>query len=125
MTIPAFDTHAFVKKLTAAGVPVQQAEVQANLQNQVLSELITNNLATKDDIARLEFSTKIDIRDLSISTKQDIARLENSTKEEINSVKYDVSKLEMEMKGDFKLLKWMLGFVLAFLVAIVFKLFHA
>lgn len=44
-TIP-FDTHAYVKKLTAAGLPEAQAEVQA----EAIAELVNDQLATKRDI---------------------------------------------------------------------------
>ena len=50
----AFDTHAFVKKLVAAGVPVAQAEVQA----EALSEIALANLATKDDLYLLRDDLK-------------------------------------------------------------------
>ena len=33
---PAFDTHAFVKRLTRAGMPEDQAEVLANGQSNLL-----------------------------------------------------------------------------------------
>lgn len=42
----AFDTHAYVKRLIAAGMPEAQAEVQA----EALSEIALANLATKDDV---------------------------------------------------------------------------
>jgi len=42
----AFNTHAYVKRLVAAGVPEAQAEVQA----EALSEIALANLATKDDL---------------------------------------------------------------------------
>jgi hypothetical protein len=45
-----FDTHAFVKRLTAAGVPEAQAEVQA----EALAEIALAQLATKDDLANME-----------------------------------------------------------------------
>ena len=46
----AFDTHAYVKRLVAAGVPEAQAEVQA----EALSEIALANLATKDDLRASE-----------------------------------------------------------------------
>jgi hypothetical protein len=49
MTIP-FDTHAFVKKLTPAGVSEAQAEVHA----EALGELVIERLATREDIAALK-----------------------------------------------------------------------
>lgn len=45
----AFDTHAFVKDLTASGMPTAQAEVLAR----TYATLLTDRLATKDDIALL------------------------------------------------------------------------
>ena len=41
-----FDTHAFVKKLTAACVPEPQAEVHA----EALVEVVFERLVTKDDL---------------------------------------------------------------------------
>ena len=43
MTTLTFDTHTYVKKLKAAGVSEEQAEVQA----EVLTELISDQLITK------------------------------------------------------------------------------
>ena len=53
-SLPAFDTHAYVKRLKAAGFNEEQAEAQADLQSQVLSSLVTEKLATKEDITHLE-----------------------------------------------------------------------
>lgn len=47
----AFNTHAYVKRLIAAGVPEAQAEVQA----EALSEIALVNLATKDDLIPILF----------------------------------------------------------------------
>ena len=44
------DTHAFVKRLTAAGMPVEQAEILAEEQ----ARLIDERLATKADLKVLE-----------------------------------------------------------------------
>lgn len=43
-----FDTHAFVKELTEAGMPEPQAEVLARTQ----ATLIDEKLATKQDLKR-------------------------------------------------------------------------
>ena len=45
-----FDTHAFVKKLTDAGMPEPQAEVLARTH----AKLIDEKLATKQDLKALE-----------------------------------------------------------------------
>lgn len=58
MSLPAFDTHAYVKRLQQAGFNEKQAEAQAELQSEVLSALITEKLATKSDIIRIESELK-------------------------------------------------------------------
>ena len=50
MATLAFDTHAFVKELTQAGMPEAQAEVLARSQ----ATLIDEKLATKQDLKALE-----------------------------------------------------------------------
>ena len=50
MSALAFDTHAFVKELTEAGMPEAQAEVLARSQ----ATLIDEKLATKRDLKELE-----------------------------------------------------------------------
>jgi hypothetical protein len=45
-----FDTLAFVKKLKSAGVPEEQAEIQA----EAIAEIIDEKLATKRDLHELE-----------------------------------------------------------------------
>ena len=57
-----FDTHAFVKELTAAGVPEAQAEVHAR----ALAEIALANVATKDDIDRLRLDLRADMKDLEM-----------------------------------------------------------
>jgi hypothetical protein len=49
MATAIFDTHAFVKRLTAAGMPVEQAEILADEHARRLGE----QLATKHDVALL------------------------------------------------------------------------
>jgi hypothetical protein len=106
MSLPAFDTHAYVKRLREAGVEEKQAEAQAELQAQVLSSLVTEKLATKDDILRLENATKEDISRLAQAAKDDIVRLENKTEQEF-----------IRINGKFNLLNWMVGFLLAGVVS--------
>ena len=56
----AFDTHAFVKELTEAGMPEAQAEVLANSQ----AKLIDEKLATKQDLKELEERLRRDMKEL-------------------------------------------------------------
>lgn len=87
MAQTAFDTLDFANKLKAAGlnskIAETQAELQAILQNNVnerlntqqttLNELTKHELATKDDIGRLE--TKIDLVENKLEAK--ITMIEN------------------------------------------------
>ena len=50
MTTLAFDTHKFVKQLTAAGMKTEQAEVLASRY----ASLLTDRIATKEDLKALE-----------------------------------------------------------------------
>ena len=50
MSTLAFDTHKFVKELTAAGMTTAQAEVLASSY----ATLLTDRIATKDDLRALE-----------------------------------------------------------------------
>ena len=54
MSTLVFDTHAFVKELTQAGMPEAQAEVLARSQ----ATLIDEKLATKQDLKELELRLK-------------------------------------------------------------------
>ena len=60
-----FDTHRFVKNLTACGFTERQAEVLAEEQ----VNLLESNLATKADIV----AVSADIEALRLATKADIA----------------------------------------------------
>ena len=55
MATLAFDTHAFVKELTQAGMPEAQAEVLARSRTTLLDE----KLATKQDLKELELRLTI------------------------------------------------------------------
>ena len=77
----AIDTLAYAKRLINAGMPEQQAEVQA----QILAEVIDSNLATKADIARV---------------KADIANVKAELELKIEQIKAD-------------LIKWIMGMLIA------------
>ena len=64
----AFDTHAFVKELTAAGMPEAQAEVLANNQ----AKLIDEKLATKQGLKELEDRLRRDMKELALRLKHDL-----------------------------------------------------
>ena len=67
----AFDTHKFVKDLTANGMPDKQAEVLADHY----ASLLNDRLATKEDLFGLRKELKGDINSLRSELKGDISDL--------------------------------------------------
>ena len=124
MGLPAFDTHAFVKRLKLVGFSDEQAEAQAELQSEILSDLMSEKLATKDDIKHLEASIRQEIATLSVETKQEIAALSAETKQEFIRQDEKSNKLDVKSNARFHQLYWMLSFLLAANMTILYKIFH-
>ena len=111
------DTLAYAKRLIQAGMPQQQAEVQA----QVLKEIIDNNLATKRDIAEV----KAEIEKVRAELKADIERVKADLekvkvelKADIARVKVDIERVRAELKADIAkvkadIIKWIMGMLIA------------
>jgi carbamoylphosphate synthase small subunit len=121
--LPAFDTHAYVKRLRAAGFNEAQAEAQAELQSEVLSSLVTEKLATKEDMMELKNSTKHDMLELRNEVKNDISELRHELKNDIAALKSETHHEIIRIMGKFNQLNWMIGFLLTGVVTILFKLF--
>ena len=60
MSAVAFDTHAFIKKLTAVGLSEPQAETITMLVQESRSTDLTN-LVTKPDLQAARAETKVDL----------------------------------------------------------------
>lgn len=60
MTAITFDTHAFVKKLTQAGMPEPQAEILAEEQTRLIEE----RLASKRDLLEMETRIRTELANL-------------------------------------------------------------
>lgn len=67
-----FDTLRYANKLKAVGVPEKQAEVQA----EVMVELIEDKLATKKDLEIIRSELKLDIETSKNELKQNMKVLE-------------------------------------------------
>ncbi len=72
MATLAFDTHAFVKELTQAGMPEAQAEVLARSQ----ATLIDEKLATKQGLKELEVLLRRAMKELEVRFTRDMKDLE-------------------------------------------------
>ncbi|MCS6785495.1 MAG: CCDC90 family protein [Thiobacillaceae bacterium] len=55
MSSIVFDTHAFVKRLTAAGMPLQQAEILAEEQARLIDERRVTRAYLDERIKALEY----------------------------------------------------------------------
>lgn len=65
-----FDTLAYVKKLKSAGVPEEQAEIQA----ETFAEILEERIATKQDLKELELSMKQELKLGLANTKAEIIK---------------------------------------------------
>ncbi len=95
----AFDTHKFVKHLTASGFTELQAEALANEH----VTLLNSNLATKANIA---------------AVKKEIEALRRETKANIALVQRDIEALRLATEAKIEsssasVLKWMIGAMIA------------
>ena len=89
MATLTFDTHAFVKELTQAGMPEEQAEVLARSQ----AMLIDEKLATKQDLKELEMRLVRDMKELEANLKRDMKELEMR-------LTRDMQEMELRLKHD-------------------------
>ncbi len=95
----AFDTHRFIKRLTACGFTELQAETLADEQ----VTLLNTNLATRTDIENIRADTET---------------LRQETKANIETLKANIETLRQETRAGieqakFDLMKWMFGGLIA------------
>ena len=99
----AFDTHAFVKRLTRAGMDEQQAEALVECQTQ----LINDSLATKQDMEEVKLDieeVKRDIQEVKLDIEE-VKRDIQKVKLDIEEVKKNIDTLRLETKKDIATLK--------------------
>lgn len=58
----AFDTHAFVKRLEAAGMSAAHAEALAD----AMGDIVLQSIATKTDLRELEINLRGELKDLEL-----------------------------------------------------------
>lgn len=93
MAAVTFDTLKFANKLKSAGVPDKQAEAEAEALSEAL-EVNLKELATKEYLSR-------ELRDLEQRIDTRFERID----------------------GELKLIRWMLGMLLAGIISLVLKAF--
>ena len=117
-----FDTHAFVKQLTEAGMPEPQAEVLARTH----AALIDERLATKEDLQALELRLSNQIKELDARLTNQIkeldARLTNQNKELDTRLNHQIREMESRLKYDLTVRLGSMFVVIAGLIIAVLKL---
>ena len=99
----SFDTHRFVKNLTAAGFTERQAETLAKEQ----IRLIEGNLATRVDVATVKSDLEIQIQQVKSDLEIQIQQVKSDLEIQIQQVKSDLEVQIQSVKSD--LMKWMVG----------------
>lgn len=89
-----FNTLKYAKILQEVGFTREQSEATVVM----LSEVMDEKLATKEDIFRLQVATREDFVRLEAATREDFVRLEAATRE-------DFVRLETATKEDIQLLR--------------------
>ena len=107
MQAPAltFDTHAFVKRLTRAGMPEDQAEVLANGQSDLYERLVTKEyfaFTLNHELEKLRAELKHDIEKVQANLEQVKAELKHELEQHKAELKHELETTKTELKRDIK-----------------------
>ncbi len=75
MTTLVFDTHAFVKRLTSAGMPLEQAEILAEEQAKLIDERLVTKAYLDERIRELEYRLTIRLGGMMVAAVGIVATL--------------------------------------------------
>lgn len=120
-----FDTLDYARKLQTAGVPVEQAELQAK----ALSEALAGAVASRNDLAGLESHldgkfANMDIRFANLESRIDakFANVDIRIAELESRFDTKFANLEAKIGGKIETLKWMFGVLVALNGAVFIQL---
>ena len=91
---PNFDTHAFVKRLTQAGMPEDQAEILSKEQADLYERLVTKEY--------FEFTLNHELEKLRAELKNDIDKVQANLEQVKAELKHDIETTRIELKRDIK-----------------------
>jgi hypothetical protein len=115
----AFDTLKFVEKLEDGGFSHAQAKAAA----EAFADATGEQLVTKGDLAALNADLHAAIASSKADLRAEIGTVKTDLRVEIWTLKADLHAQIASVKADVLLLKWLMGFILAFQVGIFVKLF--
>ena len=119
---PTFDTHAFVKRLTQAGMPEDQAEVLANGQSDLYERLVTKEyfqFTLNHELEKLRAELKHDIEKVRAELKLDIEKLRADLAQKFNQQEAAIRRQEAAIREMEQKLTIRLGTFLGISVAIL------
>ena len=88
---PTFDTHTFVKRLTRAGMPEDQAEILSKGQADLYERLVTKEY--------FAFTLNHELEKLRAELKNDIDKVQANLEQVRAELKHDIEKLRAELKS--------------------------
>ena len=104
MVAVAFDTLKFAKRLAAAGVPLMQAEAEADVLSEIF-EINLRQLATKEDLQReiagLEQRLDAKHKSLSNDLRHEISDLRKDVDTKHESLRHEIGDLRKDMDAKF------------------------
>jgi hypothetical protein len=112
-----FNPIDYAQQLQAAGVPAAQADVHAR----TLADALANCAATKADLHALEdrLIARMDAFEAKITARMDAFEAKITARMDAFEARVN---LELErMRGEIRLLKWMVGINTAMLIALIVK----
>ena len=89
-----FDTHAFVKRLTKAGMPEDQAEILSKGQADLYERLVTK--------AYFEFTLTHELEKLRAKLKHDIDKVQANLEQVKAELKHDLEQHKAELKHELE-----------------------
>ncbi|MFN3454651.1 MAG: coiled-coil domain-containing protein [Pseudobdellovibrio sp.] len=97
-----FDTLKYAKKLEAAGFQREQAEQQIK----VITEMIVDGVATKQDLKSLEVCLSSDLKVSEAALRSDMKKLETALRSDIKeletNLRSDMKQLDTAIRSDMK-----------------------
>ena len=100
----AVDPLIYAERLTAAGVPAQQAQIHAEIIREVLTSISIDRLESKIDTGLAELNAKIDqgLAKLDAKIDQGLAKLDTKIDQGLGDLntKIDRTKAELEARMD-------------------------
>ena len=91
-----FDTHAFVKRLTQAGMPEDQAEVLANGQADLYERLVTKE-HLEQKLGALELTLRNELEKVKAELKHDIDKVQANLEITRTELKRDIKDMEQKL----------------------------